>query len=273
MLLKIEKRPVDYLYQTAVEADGSISWRNGLTFCGVHDIGKKTLYLSESLTTILTDGQAPFASKTIPSVVDEICGRINQCVEETIANDRNNLSVQEVTSWQAARELKEYLEDGAHREAIDWFFRGSEPDGQFHSGYTLGNLPEATFMAWLQNPEGFVQTEADQHIKINQEKFLLQFLKNDALVAEYQAIVQDTDSPLYRVKAISEAIKTSGAKTVIVTVQKNGEELSFRTGTTPLRGRYNSYSTSHIAAADRQEFERLFGRSANYCAEDITRIT
>lgn len=129
--------------QTAVEADGSISWRNGLTFCGVHDIGKKTLYLSESLTTILTDGQAPFASKTIPSVVDEICGRINQCVEETIANDRNNLSVQEVTSWQAARELKEYLEDGAHREAIDWFFRGSEPDGQFHSGYTLGNLPEA----------------------------------------------------------------------------------------------------------------------------------
>ena len=65
MLLKIEKRPVDYLYQTAVEADGSISWRNGLTFCGVHDIGKKTLYLSESLTTILIDGQAPFASKTI----------------------------------------------------------------------------------------------------------------------------------------------------------------------------------------------------------------
>ena len=161
MLLKIEKRPVDYLYQTAVEADGSISWRNGLTFCGVHDIGKKTLYLSESLTTILIDGQAPFASKTIPSVVDEICGRINQCVEETIANDRNNLSVQEVTSWQAARELKEYLEDGAHREAIDWFFRGSEPDGQFHSGYTLGNLPETTFMAWLQNPEGLVQTEAE----------------------------------------------------------------------------------------------------------------
>jgi hypothetical protein len=60
---------------------------------------------------------------------------------------------------------------------------------------------------------------------------------------------------------------------VTVTVQKAGEELSFRTGTTPLRGRYNSYSTSHIAAADRQEFERLFGRYASYTAEDITRIT
>ena len=211
MLLKIQKSPVNYLYQTAVEADSSISWKNGLTFCGVHDIRSKTLYLTEGLADVLTDRPVPLVAKSIPSVVDEICGRINQCVEETIANDRNNLSVQEVTSWQAARELKEYLEDGAHREAIDWFFRGSEPDGQFHSGYTLGNLPEATFMAWLQNPEGLIQTEADQHIKINQEKFLLQFLKNDALVAEYQAIVQNTDSPLHRVKAISEAIKTSGA--------------------------------------------------------------
>ena len=58
-----------------------------------------------------------------------------------------------------------------------------------------------------------------------------------------------------------------------VTVQRDGEVLSFRTGTTPLRGRYNSYSASHIGIADRREFERLFGRSANYSAEDIIRIT
>lgn len=109
--------------------------------------------------------------------------------------------------------------------------------------------------------------------KRNQEKFLLQFLKNDALWEEYQAIAQDPDNHLHRVKAISDAIKTSGAKTVTVTVQKNGEELSFRTGTTPLMGHHNSYNTSHIAAADRREFERLFGRHASYTAEDITRIT
>ena len=195
MLLKIEKKPVDYLYQTAVEADGSISWNSGLTFCGVH------------------------------------------------------------------------------REALDRFFGGNEPDGQFHSGYALDQLPEAAFIAWLQDPEGFIETGAEQYIKTNQEKFLLQFLRNDALLAEYQALIQDLNNPLHRVKAISEAIKTSGAKTVTVTVQKKGEELSFRTGTTPLRGRYNSYSTSHIAAADQAELERLFGRHVNYTAGDITRIT
>ena len=273
MLLKIEKKPVDFLYQTAVEADGSISWKNGLTFCGVHDIKNHTLYLTEGLTAVLTDGQSPFASRAIPSMVDEICAKINQRVEEAIANSRDNLSVQEITGWNAAWELKDYVADGAHREALERFFGGNEPDGQFHSGYALDQLPEAAFLAWLQNPEGFIETEAEQYIKTNQEKFLLQFLKNDALLAEYQALIQDPNNPLHRVKAISEAIKTSGAKTVTVTVQKNGEELSFRTGTTPLRGRYNSYNTSHIAAADRKEFERLFGRSANYSAEDIIRIT
>ena len=273
MLLKIEKKPVDYLYQTAVEADGCISWKNGLTFCGVHDIGKKTLYLTKGLSTILTDGQAPFAARAIPSMVDEICAKINQRVEEIIANDRSNLPTQIVSSGQAKRDLQYYQDYGAKETVICQIFANQAPDGQFHSDYILNELPEAAFMAWLQDPEGFIETEAEQYIKINQEKFLLQFLKNDALLAEYQALIQDLNNPLHRVKAISEAIKTSGAKTVTVTVQKNGESLSFKAGTTPLRGRYNSYSTSHIAAADRKEFERLFGHPVNYAAEDITRIT
>ncbi len=46
-------------------------------------------------------------------------------------------------------------------------------------------------MAWLQDPEGFIQTEADQYIKVNQEKFLLQFLKNDALLKEYQTLLYE----------------------------------------------------------------------------------
>lgn len=128
-------------------------------------------------------------------------------------------------------------------------------------------------MAWLQDPEGFIETEADQHIKINQEKFLLQFLKDDALLAEYQALMQDTENPIHRMKAITEALKASGAKTVTVTVEKDGMELTFKTAANSLTGHRNYYSTYDIPAQDRREFEQLFGRSANYCAEDITRIT
>ena len=274
MLARLERDPnVSYLYSVPLDQNDNISWRDSLAFCGVYDAQHSALYLTENAVYSITKGRTRFVEESTSSMIAEISDRINQRVEDIIANNRSNLSVREVTGWQAAKELNDYLEEGAHREALDRFFNNSKPDGQFYSGYTMDNLPEAAFMAWLQDPEGFIQTEADQHIKANQEEFLLQFLKNDALLAEYQALIQDTDNPLHRVKVISQAIKSSGAKTVTVTIHKDGEELTFRTGTTPLRGRYNSYSTSSITAADRQEFERLFGRNADYTAEDITRIT
>ena len=122
-----------------------------------------------------------------------------------------------VSSGQAKRDLQYYQDYGAKETVICQIFANQAPDGQFHSDYILNELPEAAFMAWLQDPEGFIETEADQHIKINQEKFLLQFLKDDALLAEYQALMQDTENPIHRMKAITEALKASGAKTVTVT--------------------------------------------------------
>lgn len=274
LLLKLEKSPlVDYLYRMDLDRDGSISWDSLLKFCGAYDTEHQSLYLMEDSLNCLAHGPAPFVVTTGQSMTEELCGRINRHVEKIIANDRSNLSCQKITDPCEVRNLQYYQEYKAREEAIEMIFNGRTPDGQFHSTYTMEELPETTFMAWLQDPENFIQTEAEVYSKRNQEKFLLQFLKNDALWEEYQAIAQDPDNPLHRVKAIFDAIKTSGAKTVTVTVQKNGEELSFRTETTPLMGHHNSYNTSHIAAADRREFERLFGRHASYTAEDITRIT
>ena len=78
--------------------------------------------------------------------------------------------------------------------------------------------------------------------------------------------MQDTENPIHRMKAITEALKASGAKTVTVTVEKDGMELTFKTAANSLTGHRNYYSTYDIPAQDRREFERLFGRSADYCA-------
>lgn len=134
-------------------------------------------------------------------------------------------------------------------------------------------MPEAAFLAWLQEPESFIQAEAERHIERNQEKFLLQFLKNDALLAAYQALKQNTENPIHRMKSITDAIKLSGAKTVHVTVSKEGKELTFKAPADNLTGHRNYYNTSAIPARDRQEFERLFGLHADYRPEEITKIT
>ena len=74
-------------------------------------------------------------------------------------------------------------------------------------------------------------------------------------------------------KAITDAVKASGAKTVTVTIQKEGQELAFKAAVNSLTGHKNYYSAYDISASDRREFERLFGRHSDYTAEDITRIT
>lgn len=270
----LEKAPsVNYLYRISPAQDNSISWDNSLLFCGVYDTDHGSLYLTKDSLSAFTGGEFPPVSGVGPSVAGEISSRISQLVEDTIANDRNNLAVQEVTDWQALRDLQYYREHGARNEALSRFFSGDAPDGVFRSGYTLEELPEAAFMAYMRDPEGFIQTEAEQYIKINQEKFLLQFLENDALLTEYQALVQDSGSPYYRMKAITDAVKDSGAKTVTVTIQKDGAELTFKAAADSLTGRRSYYSTYYLPAQDRREFERVFGRNENYNAEEIMRIT
>ena len=274
MLTRLGKnRSADYLYRCSVEKDGSISWDNRLTFCGVHDLSSHTLYLTEDAMIQLTAGQYPMVTRTGSSAVKELRGKINQRVEDIIANDRNNLPVREVTGEMALRNLRHYQEYGAKEDAIRQFFDGKAPDGQFHSGYTMDELQEPTFLAYLQDPEGFIQTEAEKYIKTNQQGLLIEFIENDALLAAYQALMQDTGNPVHKMKAITDAVKASGGKTVNVTIQKADQELTFKAETRSLTGYKNCYSTYDIPASDRRKFEKLFGRHADYAAEDITRIT
>ena len=272
-LLRLEKNSsVDYLYQTAAQ-DNSISWNNQVLFCGVYDRKNRALYLTKDAANLFMKGQFPFVAESGPSMVNEINSAVNGHVESIIANDRSNLPIQEITGWQASHDLEYYRDHGVKESVIRQFFSNQEPDGQFHSDYKLDELPETAFIAYITDPELFVQTEAEQYIKNNQEKFLLQFLKTDALLAEYQALMQDTDNPIHRMKAITDAVKGCGAKTVTVTVQKDGQELTFKAAANSLTGHRNYYSTYDILSSDRREFEHTFGKYADYNAENVVRIT
>ena len=70
------------------------------------------------------------------------------------------------------------------------------------------------------------------------------------------------------------AMETTPAKTVNVTIFKDGVEFTFKTGTDSLRRDCQSYySTWYMTAADRREFERIYGRSADYYPQETQRIT
>ena len=83
----------------------------------------------------------------------------------------------------------------------------------------------------------------------------------------------DAGSPLHRMRDITQALNQCGAKTVNVTIQKGGEEMTFKIPANGLKGYRISYNTWDIPAADRRQFYEMFGRSAQYAAEDIAKIT
>lgn len=272
--LKLAKNPnVDYLYMTTLGKDSSITWDNDLSFCGVYDALHKTLYLTEYTARKFSLGTEPFVKNVCDSISEEIIRKINQRVDTIINNNRNNLRVKEITNTWDLRTVDEYQKYQAKDEAIRRFFDGKAPDAQVHSKYSVLSSWEEKFMSYLHDEGKFIQTEAEQYIESNQEKLLIQFLMNDALLTAYQEIINDTDSPLHRMKAITDAVNDCGGKTVTVTIQKAGTEFTFKTGAYSLKGYQNYYSRYYLPAADRREFEQLFGRNSDYKAEDISRIT
>lgn len=274
-VLKLSKTPeIDYLYGTSAKRTEGVSWGNSLQFCGAYDRNSHMLCLPDRPLMNIVEGLTAEEQEN-GGLAQEISDKVNRRVEETIANDRNNLSVKEVINRRTLLDLEYYRKRGAKEEAVQYLFGHQKPDGQFHGDYHLAGLTEAKFIAWLQDPEAFVKAEAGRYIENRQETILLAFLKNDALLAEYQTLVQDAGNQIHKMKAITGAVRLCGGKmvTVMVTVRKDDVELTFKTSACALMGYKNSYSTYDIPAADRREFERVFGRYASYTAEDITPVT
>ena len=128
LLIALEKTSsVDYLYRTSITEDGSISCDNSLLFCGVYDGENQSLYLAKDAQRLFTEGPIPLVTEAGSSVIKDICGKVNQRVENTIANDKSNLPLQTVTGWREAHDLQSYQEHGAKEDALRMLFGGRLP--------------------------------------------------------------------------------------------------------------------------------------------------
>ena len=129
-------------------------------------------------------------------------------------------------------------------------------------------------LSYILDPQGYAAKEATDYMEGNQEEMLFDFLCNDVELAEYQALVDDRDNPVHIVKKIMAAMNTTSAKTVNVTICKDGEEFSFKTEAQELRRDCkNYYGSWYMVAVDRRRFEARYGRSADYYPQEIIRIT
>ena len=273
-VVKIPAAPeIDYLFGCETVYGGNISWCEHLEFCGLYDRQHQALHLLNDPLPDYVSDLTEEECQDSTALGKRVAQEIDRYVEAAISNDRSRLSVRELTSERSINSYRYYKDNEAQREAASFIFSGEKPDVQFHSEYYITSLTEGALLSYLKDPEEYVKTAAEQYMRDNQEEFLAQFLRKDALLAEYQLLSQGSDSPVYRMRSITEAIEKSGAKTVNVTVQKDGVELTFKTSAESLKGLRSYYSTYYIAPSDRLQFRHLFGAGADYAAEDIVRIT
>ena len=264
---------ISYLFCETSYSIPGIHQNDNFSFCGLYLRQDHSLRLADHRLTCAVDGLTETERMDRDDLRRHFCKQVNRRVEELIADDRENLTITKLNCEETKRRLDYYRQYGARDKAIRTFFSDETPDFRFRSDYELKDRSEDFMLACLQNPDTIVEAEARQHIKDHQEQLLLTFLENDALRGEYTALLQDEENPIHRMKAITDAVRDSGAKTVTVTVVKPEGELTFKAAADSLTGHRNYYSSYDIPAQDRREFEQMFGKYADYHAEDITRIT
>lgn len=273
MLLKVPKTDdVSYLFLArSYRKDAAICCDDSFSFCGMYARKSGNLRIADTALRKLADGLTAEECLDEGQLMTVFSRRVTRQIEEIIAWDRENLQVHELSQQRQDR-LAVYAAYGAAEEATRLFFANKEPAFCIRYDCRTSRQTEDILLSYVQDPVAAVRAEAERYIADNQEELLAAFSEMDILWDAYNALVRDTGGSLYRMREITAAIEASGAKTVSVTVEKDGKELTFKTTAASLKGHRPSYSTYDIATPDRREFERLFGEYTGYTVKDITRI-
>ena len=262
----------DYLYCQGDYKTNSVKRRNTFEYAGI--FCRRDSFVYDDQANIRALRHENLMRLGAAGMLERLEAEVRGAVELAIGGNRKKLKIGKLTTEQKLRELEYYQQYGAASEARAAFL-GSERGRVFSFAcyYEPERWTEESLLEYILDPVGYTAREAAAYMESHQETMLYEFLTNDALKAEYRALAGNSRHPAHRIKGIMEAVNATEAKTVRVTIRKDGTEFTFKANADDLRRDCgNHYITWYIAGADRREFERLFGRSADYGPEHILRI-
>ena len=206
---------------------------------------------------------------------DDITKGVCAKIEAWVNDDVENLDVAKLLG-RDSEDLEYYRKYGVINDARRKFLDGVTPeDVKYECGYSFDEWKRDTeLLSYLRNPSSFIDNEAKEYFATRQERILLALNKNEVLKAELQGIENLKDTSLRRLRDIMSAVKNTDAKSLVVTANKEGKELTFKIDAAALRRDPSSYySDWDIPAKDRREFERMFGERNHLYPEDIVDIS
>ena len=278
-LIRVRKNAdFDYLYLQRLYNRAGIKRDNGFEYAGIFCKRNGRIYDGHYKLRDLFDDPDALITREAEFLQKQLEAAVREMVEAAVGNDRNNLRIAELSSKQDLEKLEQYKNYYSKEQARKAYLGGDDEDDEgflftYSCHYHPDRWTEDSLLAYILDPEGYVRTEAEAYIDSHQEAMLSDFLESDMVAAAYQEIIDNPSYPVHRVKRIIRAVSATSAKTVTVTIRKDGRDFTFKTEAAQFcsdcTGHYSDYN---IVAADRREFERIFGCSAHYGPEHILRI-
>lgn len=269
---------VIYLFSAALYEETQIRGDMTFHFCGMYFPKAQILRFAQYNLTWSVDAIEAEEVQRAEFWCERINRSVNEKIGQMIMNGQNNLSIRSLSDPENIQKMREFEEWGAEKEAEDIFLKGEMPDTEYHPFFRLQNFSkvckEDMFIAYFQDAEKFLEEEAQKYIQTHEENILLTFLKNEILREKFEVLEQDLGSDVFNQRKITVAIRAAEARTVWITVEKDGREMTFRAiakGIAHGRGQYSQRNI--VSGDDRQKFGELFGRNTDFSVQDITRIT
>lgn len=276
LFLRLPKRPgFDYLFAQRKYFGEGMLHAKPFDFVGIYNAADGLIYnmVEQPLSALDNTLDERSAVTLLNNLEKSVCENI----ESRVKNDRRNLNVQELTEQSYKNRLNNFCQHYVSNHVREIYLHGKSPESyEFKCRYAPVNWTEDSLLDYIADPAAYVQRESDRYWNNsrNQDEMLFTFLVNDAVSAEYKKLIADTGNQAHTVRRIMEAVNSVDAKMVTVTIHKDGQDFTFKTEASVLRRDCtNTYGIWYIVAADRREFERRFGRSAEYAPGEIVRIS
>jgi len=264
----------DYLYCQRQYNGAGIERGDKFDYVGIYCKRDGLLYDGQYDIRALADTEG----RSNEALRAELKRAVRQAVEVAVGNDRRNLRIAELSTERERESLADFQRYTAPGQARAAYLNGEHDDNggfafTFRCHYKPADWTEESLLTHILDPAQYTAAEAAAYMETHQEDMLSDFLQADMVAAEYAALLGNPLNPVHRLKRIMAALNASPAKTVNVTACINDVELTFKAEAAQYRRDCGShYSDWNIVAADRREFEHLFGRNAHYGPEDILRI-
>ncbi len=269
--IKLPKRDgIDYIFHQEGYHCEPLGRDGHFDFAGIYMRAEQKLYCPCISTRAVSDWKND-PNTTEGDLRKIFCQAVNMRIEEMVKG--GGVGIDELMDTGLKSEIESYRDCRAEGIAAQEYIDSVPLENiRYRANYQVYQWDDG-MLDFLQDRDGYAMRIAGEYVMFHQEDILAELLRIGAVREKYAAIIADQSSPIHLMKKISDAVRSSGAATVRVTIEKDGVQATIRTSAKSLSGYHPAYDDFDAPIPDRKTFSEAFGKWANYTAQDIRRIT